>query len=132
MRRSFASNETIVRPPNLPPPQGLSPTMKDGSVRRLDRSETERNLPFEASGISEAEARVVGEEVEALHTNGTSLDEIAVLVRAGFQTREFEERFITLGVPYRVVGGPRFYEREEIRDAIAYFRVVRQPDDDRF
>ena len=78
----------------------------------------------------EAEARVVGEEVEALHTNGTSLDEIAVLVRAGFQTREFEERFITLGVPYRVVGGPRFYEREEIRDAIAYFRVVRQPDDD--
>ncbi|MED6311050.1 MAG: UvrD-helicase domain-containing protein, partial [Pseudomonadota bacterium] len=78
----------------------------------------------------EAEARAVGEEVEALHTNGTSLDEIAVLVRAGFQTREFEERFITLGVPYRVVGGPRFYEREEIRDAIAYFRVVRQPDDD--
>ncbi|MEC8164909.1 MAG: 3'-5' exonuclease, partial [Pseudomonadota bacterium] len=78
----------------------------------------------------EAEARVVGEEVEALHTNGTSLDEIAVLVRAGFQTREFEERFITLGVPYRVVGGPRFYEREEIRDASAYVRVVRQPDDD--
>ncbi|MEC8134718.1 MAG: UvrD-helicase domain-containing protein, partial [Pseudomonadota bacterium] len=78
----------------------------------------------------EAEARVVGEEVEALHTNGTSLDEISVLVRAGFQTREFEERFITLGIPYRVVGGPRFYEREEIRDAIAYFRVVRQPDDD--
>ena len=70
----------------------------------------------------EAEARMVGEEVEAFHTNGTSLDEIAVLVRAGFQTREFEERFITLGVPYRVVGGPRFYEREEIRGAIAYAR----------
>ncbi len=78
----------------------------------------------------EAEARVIGEEVEALHTNGTNLDEIAILVRAGFQTREFEERFITLGVPYRVVGGPRFYEREEIRDAIAYLRLVRQPNDD--
>jgi DNA helicase-2/ATP-dependent DNA helicase PcrA len=78
----------------------------------------------------EAEARVIGEEVEALHTNGTTLNEIAILVRAGFQTREFEERFITLGVPYRVVGGPRFYEREEIRDAIAYLRLVRQPNDD--
>lgn len=78
----------------------------------------------------EAEARVIGEEVEALHAKGTSLNEIAILVRASFQTREFEERFITLGVPYRVVGGPRFYEREEIRDAIAYLRVVRQPDDD--
>ncbi|MEE2689816.1 MAG: UvrD-helicase domain-containing protein [Pseudomonadota bacterium] len=78
----------------------------------------------------EAEARVVGEEVEALNSKGASLNEIAILVRASFQTREFEERFITLGVPYRVVGGPRFYEREEIRDAIAYLRVVRQPDDD--
>ena len=78
----------------------------------------------------EAEARVIGEEIEALQTNGTNLDEIAILVRAGFQTREFEERFITLGMPYRVVGGPRFYEREEIRDAIAYLRLVRQPNDD--
>tara|TARA_B100000676_G_C18088293_1_gene857055 strand:+ start:1801 stop:4116 length:2316 start_codon:yes stop_codon:yes gene_type:complete len=78
----------------------------------------------------EAEARVIGEEIEALQTNGTNLDEIAILVRAGFQTREFEERFITLGMPYRVIGGPRFYEREEIRDAIAYLRLVRQPNDD--
>ncbi len=78
----------------------------------------------------EAEARMIGEEIEALHSKGTSLDEVAILVRASFQTREFEERFITLGVPYRVIGGPRFYEREEIRDAIAYLRVVRQPDDD--
>ena len=54
--------------------------------------------------------------------------QIAILVRAGFQTREFEERFITLGVPYRVIGGPRFYERQEIRDAIAYLRVLHQPD----
>ena len=52
-----------------------------------------------------------------------SLRQIAVLVRAGFQTREFEERFITLGLPYRVIGGPRFYERQEIRDAMAYLRI---------
>jgi DNA helicase-2/ATP-dependent DNA helicase PcrA len=58
-----------------------------------------------------------------------SLGDIAILVRAGFQTREFEERFITLGIPYRVIGGPRFYERQEIRDALAYLRLVNQPDD---
>ncbi len=78
----------------------------------------------------EEEARVVCEEIEALHGKGNSLNEMAALVRASFQTREFEERLITLGVPYRVVGGPRFYERQEIRDAVAYLRVVAQPDDD--
>src|SRR3546814_20870133 len=55
---------------------------------------------------------------------------MAVLVRAGFQTREFEERFLTLGLPYRVIGGPRFYERLEIRDALAYLRLIHQPEDD--
>jgi DNA helicase-2/ATP-dependent DNA helicase PcrA len=78
----------------------------------------------------EAEARWVGEEIETLQRAGHGLGQVAVLVRAGFQTREFEERFLTLGVPYRVIGGPRFYEREEIRDAIAYLRVTAQPDDD--
>jgi DNA helicase-2/ATP-dependent DNA helicase PcrA len=78
----------------------------------------------------EAEARYIGDEIEALQRKKHSLDEIALLVRAGFQTREFEERFITLGIPYRVIGGPRFYEREEIRDAVAYLRVINQPDDD--
>jgi len=77
----------------------------------------------------EEEARVVGDEIEALQRKGESLDDMAVLVRASFQMREFEERFITLGIPYRVVGGPRFYERQETRDAIAYFRVVVSPDD---
>jgi DNA helicase-2/ATP-dependent DNA helicase PcrA len=77
----------------------------------------------------EQEARNVGDEIEALQRAGESLNQIAVLVRASFQMREFEERFITLGVPYRVVGGPRFYERQEIRDAIAYLRVVNQFDD---
>ena len=78
----------------------------------------------------EEEARVVGEEIEAQQRAGRSLNDMAILVRAGFQTREFEERFITLGVPYRLIGGPKFYERAEIRDAMAYCRVVAQPDDD--
>ena len=76
------------------------------------------------------EARYVGEEIESLQRNRTALNEIAILVRAGFQTRAFEERFLTLGVPYRVIGGLRFYERREIRDAIAYLRLVMQPRDD--
>jgi DNA helicase-2/ATP-dependent DNA helicase PcrA len=76
------------------------------------------------------EARTIGEEIEALQRDKHPLSQIAILVRAGFQTREFEERFITLGLPYRVIGGPRFYERQEIRDALAYCRVTVQPDDD--
>lgn len=78
----------------------------------------------------EAEARFVGEEIEALRSRGHGLNGMAILVRAVFQMREFEERFLTLGLPYRVVGGLRFYERREIRDAVAYFRAVVQPADD--
>src|SRR3954451_12600114 len=79
---------------------------------------------------AEQEARWVGDEIEALQRQKQALREIAILVRAGFQTREFEERFIALALPYRVIGGPRFYERQEIRDALAYLRLVRQPSDD--
>lgn len=79
---------------------------------------------------AKAEARWIGEEVEQLQHCQWSLDQVAILVRAGFQTREFEERFIKLGIPYKVIGGPRFYERMEIRDALAYFRVVVQKADD--
>ncbi len=79
---------------------------------------------------SEEEARAIGEEIERFQRQGVSLDEIAILVRASFQMREFEDRFITLGLPYRVIGGPRFYERMEIRDALAYLRLVAQPADD--
>jgi DNA helicase-2/ATP-dependent DNA helicase PcrA len=75
------------------------------------------------------EARAIGEEIESLQHKGHPLSEIAILVRTGFQMREFEERMITLGLPYRVVGGPRFYERAEIRDVMAYLRVIAQPDD---
>jgi len=79
---------------------------------------------------SDEEARMVGDRIEALRRDGDPLAEMAILVRAGFQTRAFEERLITLGLPYRVVGGLRFYERAEIRDAIAYMRIVVQPADD--
>jgi DNA helicase-2/ATP-dependent DNA helicase PcrA len=79
---------------------------------------------------SEEEARMVADRIAAAHRTGLPLGEIAVLVRAGFQTRAFEERLILLGIPYRVVGGARFYERQEIRDVLAYLRVVAQPADD--
>ena len=83
----------------------------------------------------EEEARWIGEEIEAAQrgTRGmppTGLDKMAILVRASHQMRAFEDRFLTIGLPYRVIGGPRFYERMEIRDAMAYFRVVVSPDDD--
>jgi len=76
------------------------------------------------------EARRIGEELESLQRQRTSLDRAAILVRAQFQTREFEDRFIAIGMPYRIVGGYRFYERAEIRDALAYLRLVQSPADD--
>ena len=76
------------------------------------------------------EARRVGEEIERVQRRGGHLDDVAILVRAQFQTREFEDRFIAIGLPYRIVGGFRFYERAEIRDALAYLRVIAQPADD--
>lgn len=76
------------------------------------------------------EARRVGEEIERLESEGAPLDQIAILVRAQYQTREFEDRFIQIGLNYRIVGGFRFYERAEIRDALAYLRVIAQPADD--
>ncbi|MBU6167268.1 MAG: UvrD-helicase domain-containing protein [Alphaproteobacteria bacterium] len=75
------------------------------------------------------EARVVGDEAERLGRDGVSLNAMAILVRAQFQTRLFEDRFIAIGLPYRIVGGFRFYERAEIRDALAYLRLVQSPDD---
>lgn len=78
----------------------------------------------------EDEAKYVVEEIETLRRNGHDYSQMAVLVRTAFQTREFEEKFIAEAIPYQVIGGPKFYERAEIRDALAYFRVVAQPHDD--
>ena len=100
-----------------------------GKTLWTDMAEGEK-VKLTAAWDGEEEARKIGEEIENLQRKGVSLNDIAILVRAGFQTREFEERFITLGLRYRVIGGPRFYERQEIRDAMAYLRLVNQPDDD--
>ncbi|AGB71611.1 ATP-dependent DNA helicase PcrA [Rhizobium tropici CIAT 899] len=102
-----------------------------GKTLFTDRSDPDDiKVQVHASWDSEEEARAIGEEIEQLQRNKHNLNDIAILVRASFQMREFEDRFVTLGLNYRVVGGPRFYERLEIRDAMAYFRLVCQPADD--
>lgn len=104
----------------------------EGRLGKTLRTEDEPGEKVAVTGAwdSEEEARAVGEEIEELQRAGHSLEEMAILVRASFQMREFEDRFVTLGLPYRVIGGPRFYERAEVRDALAYFRLVNQPADD--
>ncbi|MBS0245612.1 MAG: UvrD-helicase domain-containing protein [Proteobacteria bacterium] len=110
----------------------------EGRLGKTLHTEDEDGEKVEVTGAwdSEEEARAIGEEIEQMQRAARDrgedhpLDEIAILVRASFQMREFEERFIQLGLPYRVIGGPRFYERAEIRDALAYLRVIAQPADD--
>jgi DNA helicase-2/ATP-dependent DNA helicase PcrA len=75
----------------------------------------------------EEEARLTAEEIDRLRREGCALNNMAILVRASFQMRSFEDRFVTMGMPYRVIGGPRFYERQEIKDAIAYLEVMQNP-----
>ncbi|WP_156453133.1 ATP-dependent helicase [Polycladidibacter stylochi] len=102
-----------------------------GKTLFTDQMDPEAELVSVASSWdSQEEARSIGDEIEALQANGHMLNEMAILVRASYQMREFEDRFITLGLNYRVIGGPRFYERMEIRDALAYFRCIVQPADD--
>jgi DNA helicase II / ATP-dependent DNA helicase PcrA len=104
----------------------------EGRLGKTLRTEDELGEKVSVTGAwdSEEEARAIGEEIEQLQRGGHALNEIAILVRASFQMREFEDRFVTLGLPYRVIGGPRFYERAEIRDALAYLRLVNSPADD--
>ncbi|MCJ9427498.1 ATP-dependent helicase [Kordiimonas marina] len=104
----------------------------EGRLGKTLWTEDEDGEKIEIRGVWDApeEARLIGEEIENLMSKQTPLSEVAVLVRTGFQMREIEERMITLGLPYRVVGGPRFYERAESRDVLAYLRVIAQPDDD--
>ncbi|MGY3030834.1 DNA helicase-2/ATP-dependent DNA helicase PcrA [Bradyrhizobium sp. USDA 4354] len=100
-----------------------------GKTLRTEDQDGEK-VTVTGSWDSEEEARGIGEEIEQLQRQGEKLNEIAILVRASYQMREFEDRFVTLGLPYRVIGGPRFYERAEIRDALAYLRVINSPADD--
>jgi DNA helicase II / ATP-dependent DNA helicase PcrA len=103
-----------------------------GKTLRVGRKDADTGEKVSVVGLwdSDEEARMVGERIEHFRRDGHKLSEVAVLVRAGYQTRAFEERLIVLGVPYRVVGGLRFYERQEIRDAIAYMRAMSRPADD--
>jgi DNA helicase II / ATP-dependent DNA helicase PcrA len=100
-----------------------------GKTLRTDKTDT---TPVTVRGHwdGEEEARAIGDDIEALHNKKERLNDMAILVRASFQMRAFEDRFITLGLPYRVIGGPRFYERAEIRDAMSYLKIVASPDND--
>ena len=104
----------------------------EGRLGKTLRTEDVQGEKVSVTGAwdSEEEARAIGDEIETLRRQGHKLSQIAILVRASFQMREFEDRFVTLGLPYRVIGGPRFYERAEIRDALAYFRCIVSPADD--
>jgi len=93
-------------------------------------SEKGEKLHIQTLWDGEEEARWIADEVESLQRKNIPLSEMAIMVRAGFQTRQFEERFISLGIPYKILVGARFYERQEIRDALAYFRIVASKDDD--
>jgi DNA helicase II / ATP-dependent DNA helicase PcrA len=100
-----------------------------GKTLHTTKNETEK-IKLRGHWDSEEEARTVGDDIESLYSKGERYADMAILVRASFQMRSFEDRFITLGLPYRVVGGPRFYERAEIKDAVAYLAVVLSPDND--
>ncbi|RWB60522.1 ATP-dependent helicase [Mesorhizobium sp.] len=102
-----------------------------GKTLFTDRDDPEDDkVHVHAAWDSEEEARAIGETIEAYQRQKHNLNDMAILVRASFQMRSFEDRFITLGLNYRVIGGPRFYERMEIRDALAFFRVVANSGDD--
>lgn len=114
---------------------GAASGLIDNNSQRLGKSlwtQSDGGDRVKVIGVWDApeEARRVGEEIERLEREGAPLSRVAILVRAQYQTREFEDRFIQIGINYRIVGGFRFYERAEIRDALAYLRVIAQPQDD--
>ncbi|MDP3372080.1 MAG: UvrD-helicase domain-containing protein [Candidatus Paracaedibacteraceae bacterium] len=125
LEQNYRSTEPILKAAS-----GLIAHNRDryGKTLWTDKNEGE---PIRIRGTydSEEEARYIGDEIETFQRNGDDLRSMAILVRAGFQTREFEERFMRMGIPYRVIGGPRFYERQEIRDSMAYLRLLVQADD---
>src|SRR5262249_49230229 len=126
LERNYRSTPSIL---------GAASGLIEANKGRLGKTlwtEGESGERIKVQGVwdAEEEARNVASDAEQLHRDGHRYADMAVLVRAAFQMREFEDRFLTLGIPYRVIGGPRFYERAEIRDAMAYFRLIAQGDDD--
>ncbi len=127
LERNYRSTPNI-----LGAASGLIAANKGRLGKTLWTQSDEQGEKVQVKGVwdAEEEARSVASEAENLHRQGIALSQMAVLVRASFQMREFEDRFLALGIPYRVIGGPRFYERAEIRDALAYLRLIAQGDDD--
>ncbi|OYU15547.1 MAG: DNA helicase II [Alphaproteobacteria bacterium PA4] len=117
-------------PPILAAANGLIAHNK-GRIGKALFTETNSGDPVKIIGVWDGpeEARLVGDKAEQLGREGVSLNDMAILVRAQFQTRAFEDRFVSIGLPYKIVGGFRFYERAEIRDALAYLRIVASPND---
>ena len=126
LERNYRSTEHI-----LAAASGLITSNKDRLGKTL-WTEDEGGEKVEVRGLwdGEAEARFVAEEIENWVSKSHPYSDTAVLVRASWQMRAFEDRFIMLGLPYKVIGGPRFFERAEVRDAHAYMRLVRSPEDD--
>lgn len=126
LERNYRSTEHI-----LGAASGLIAANKDRLGKTL-WTEDEGGHKVTVTGVWDgpAEARIISGEIENWKSKGRSYSDIAILVRASRQMRNFEERFIQLGLPYRVVGGPRFFERAEIRDAHAYLRVLNSDTDD--
>ena len=126
LERNYRSTPAI-----LGAASGLISANQDRLGKTLWTDETESEKVI-VRGVwdGDEEARVICSDIEVEQSRGRALSDFAILVRASFQMRSFEERFNTAGVPYRVVGGPRFYEREETRDALSYLRLVRSQDDD--
>ncbi len=126
LERNYRSTSNILR--------AASHLIAHNESRLGKTLQTDVGEPGDLVGVtqvwdSEEEARHIGEEIEQLQRQGARLNDMAILVRASHQMLAFEERFVTLGIEYRVIGGTRFYDRKEIRDAIAYLRVVANPSD---
>ncbi len=126
LERNYRSTEHI-----LAAASGLITANKDRLGKTLWTQAT-GGEKVKVSGVwdGEAESRMVADEIEKAKRAGRKYSHMAILVRASFQMRSFEERFVMLQIPYKVVGGPRFFERAEIRDAHAYLRLIQSPDDD--
>ena len=125
LERNYRSTPAIL---------GAASGLIEANKGRLGKTlwtEGETGEKIRVAGVwdAEEEARNVANDAEDLHRRGHRWAEMAVLVRASFQMREFEDRFVTLGLPYRVIGGPRFYERAEVKDLMSYLRVVANPAD---
>jgi DNA helicase-2/ATP-dependent DNA helicase PcrA len=126
LERNYRSTEHI-----LAAASGLIAANK-GRLGKTLWTEAQGGAKVQVRGVwdGEAESRLVADEIERAKRDGRRFRDMAILVRASFQMRAFEERFVLLQIPYTVVGGPRFFERAEIRDAHAYLRLVQSPDDD--